>query len=155
MFYFNFRPYVILYLIPCSSSSYYLCFFLLLFWREPSHLLNHLVKFVSSRNLHWVSPFIVNHNLIQVKILKTCKRLKSTHIMWYSEHGYFVLNFFELIFALKFQHISIMSILSSTFNSTLQFNAFHMNWIPIQYHFQKLKMNLKICMKKNMEILNP
>ena len=33
--------------------------FLLLFWGEPSHLLNHLVKLVSNGNLHWVSPYLV------------------------------------------------------------------------------------------------
>ena len=38
------------------------CVFLLLFWRELSHLLNHLVKYMSNANFHWVSPIIANQN---------------------------------------------------------------------------------------------
>jgi len=69
---FNFRT--------SSSSSLYIVFFFLLSKSEHLHLLNHLVKFMSSGNLLWVSHYI----LLKIKTYKqsvTIKRaiLKSTH----------------------------------------------------------------------------
>ena len=59
------------------------CVFLYLFWREPSHLLNHFVKFVSSDNLHWVSPYLVKSKIIiQVKSFKLCNfKINSHHLL--------------------------------------------------------------------------
>jgi len=64
---------VLLFIFLFNSVSIFLClsliftiiiilvilFFLFLFWREPSHLLNHLVKFVFNVNIHWVSPILL------------------------------------------------------------------------------------------------
>jgi len=44
----------------CNSSSIRVCIFPFPLWREPSHLLNHLVKFVSNDDPHWVVTIIVN-----------------------------------------------------------------------------------------------
>ena len=73
---------------PCSliphllaSFSPYNCLFLLLLWSEPSHLFNHLVKFVSSGNLLTVLTIFLlkNPNLSKVS-QKKWTILKSTHI---------------------------------------------------------------------------
>ena len=66
-------------------------FSLLLSRREPSHLLNHLVKFVFSDNFLWAYHHILFNSKILNKVqpLK-CAILKPTHIK-FPEHIYFTL----------------------------------------------------------------
>ena len=59
-----------------------------------------------------------------MKLLKLCLIAKSTLIMWYSEHGFFVLKyFFESISLYIFKHLSILSLFSNTLNFALQFRT--------------------------------
>ena len=91
-----------LYLIPhhCIICHLNYCLFSFPFWSELSHLLNHLVKIVSSENLFRVLTIIAKSKILNKEQLIKCAFLKSTHVMWYSEHGYFVLIRSELNSAL-------------------------------------------------------
>jgi len=76
-----FFPFMLFNFHTLSSSSLYIVFFLFSPRSEPSHLLNHLVKFVSSGNLLWVS----HHTLLKTKshkqsVIIKCVILKSTQI---------------------------------------------------------------------------
>jgi len=51
-------PYMLFNFAPHSSSTPYNCVFSLFSRSEPLHLLNHVVKFLSSGNLLWVSHHI-------------------------------------------------------------------------------------------------
>ena len=60
LFYF---PYMLFNFATIHQPHLILCVFPLLSRSEPSHLLNHLVKFMSSGNLLWVS----HHILLKIK----------------------------------------------------------------------------------------
>ena len=62
--------------------SPYNCLFSLPFWSEPSHLLNHLVKFVSSGNLLRVLTIIAKSKILKKEQPIKCAILKSTNLMW-------------------------------------------------------------------------
>jgi len=67
------------------------------FGSEPSH---YLTTWLSSCS---VGIFPGSHHIIvKISIISQVSPLKSTHIMWYSEQGYFMLICFELISALYF-----------------------------------------------------
>ena len=83
-FHYVFFPFYVLHFRPSSSSkSPYNCVFSLPSRREPSHLLNHLVKFVSSDNLLWVSHHILlKKNIKKVKPIKICNpKINSYHLL--------------------------------------------------------------------------
>ena len=61
--FFNFAPH--------HHQHHIIVFFFLPYRREPSHLLNHLVKFVSSNNLLWVSHHIL--------LISKCINKRVTH----------------------------------------------------------------------------
>ena len=60
-FYVSFHVHLI---FALHHQSSYTCIFLLPSRSESSHLLNHLVKFVCSENLLWISHHIIDKNLI-------------------------------------------------------------------------------------------
>ena len=68
-------------LISLHHLSPYNCLFSLPLWSEPSHLLNHLVKFISSGNLLRVLTIIAKSKIINKEQPIKCDNLKSTHIM--------------------------------------------------------------------------
>ena len=65
---FSLLPFIfyVLHFYPSSSKSPYNCALFLPSKSEPSHLLNHLVEFVSNGNLLWVS----HHILLKTKTHK-------------------------------------------------------------------------------------
>jgi len=83
-FSFRFLIYVLYYNFRNHYHHHLNFVFSLLSWREPSHLLNHLVKFVSSDNLHWVSPYPVKSKfIIQVNTSKMCNsKINFTESLW-------------------------------------------------------------------------
>ena len=81
LLFFSLYLLLIFLLLSCSSSFIILIvFFSLLFWREPSHLLNHLIKSCSVAIFNEFHLSLLIKIIIQVKILKTCPILKSNQI---------------------------------------------------------------------------
>jgi len=114
--------FLIQHLIIIISTLY--CVFLFACRSEPSLLINHLVKFVSSGNLLWIA----HHILLKTKTQKVqpikCAILKSTHIMWYSEHGFkLCLSFLCWFFPLNFSTFQFF-LSSSNFNFAFKFLLF-------------------------------
>ena len=128
--------FLIQHLIIIISTLY--CVFLFACRSEPSLLINHLVKFVSSGNLLWIA----HHILLKTKTQKVqpikCAILKSTHIMWYSEHGFkLCLSFLCWFFPLNFSTFQFF-LSSSNFNFAFKFLLFTIS------PFYSLR-NLKFC----------